>query len=153
MACLSAILTNTVFVCLCICAFVFVYLQVRHPGTLFLRSLYHHLSENISFVWSKTSLLSGRVDPPFSCPLTNGRTNEGNPRGPRGPKKKTKKKRREASEAPGNSCGKKSNMCSPFFWRLACQCFLWKPVVGTNDGCWLTSVGCQIIRGAGSNHF
>ena len=40
---------------LCICVFVFVYLQVRHPGTLFLRSLYHHLSENIWFVWSKTS--------------------------------------------------------------------------------------------------
>ena len=34
---------------------VFVYLQVRHPGILFLRSLYHHLSENIWFVWSKTS--------------------------------------------------------------------------------------------------
>ena len=40
---------------LLICVFVFVYLQVRHPGTLFLGSLYHHLSENIWFVWSKTS--------------------------------------------------------------------------------------------------
>ena len=38
---------------LCICVFVFVYLHVRHLGTLFLRSLYHHLSENIWFVWSK----------------------------------------------------------------------------------------------------
>ena len=41
-----------------ISVFVLVYLQVRHPGTLFLRSLYHHLSENIRFVWSKTSYLS-----------------------------------------------------------------------------------------------
>ena len=55
MSCLSAPLTNAVFAYLCICVFVFVYLQVRHPGTLFLRSLYHHLSENIWFVWSKTS--------------------------------------------------------------------------------------------------
>ena len=55
MSCLSATLTNAVFAYLCICVFVFVYLQVRHPGTLFLRSLYHHLSENIWFVWSKTS--------------------------------------------------------------------------------------------------
>ena len=55
MSCLSAPLTNAVFAYLCICVFVFVYLQVRHPGTLFLSSLYHHLSENIWFVWSKTS--------------------------------------------------------------------------------------------------
>ena len=55
MSCLSATLTNAVFAYLCICVFVFVYLQVRHPGTLFLRSLYHHLSENVWFVWSKTS--------------------------------------------------------------------------------------------------
>ena len=55
MSCLSAPLTNAVFAYLCICVFVFVYLQVRHPGTLFLRSWYHHLSENIWFVWSKTS--------------------------------------------------------------------------------------------------
>ena len=55
MSCLSATLTNALFAYLCICVFVFMYLQVRHPGTLFLRSLYHHLSENIWFVWSKTS--------------------------------------------------------------------------------------------------
>ena len=55
MSWVSATLTNAVFAYLCICVFVFVYLQVRHPGTLFLRSLYHHLSENIWFVWSKTS--------------------------------------------------------------------------------------------------
>ena len=51
---LSATLTEAVFVYLCICVFVFVYLHVRHLGTLFLRSLYHYLSENIWFVWSKT---------------------------------------------------------------------------------------------------
>ena len=38
----------------CICVFVFEYLQVRNLGTLFLRSLYHYLSENIWIVWSKT---------------------------------------------------------------------------------------------------
>ena len=44
---LSATLTEAVFVYLCISVFVFVYLHVRHLGTLFLRSLYHYLSENI----------------------------------------------------------------------------------------------------------
>ena len=37
---------------LCICVFVFVYLQVRHPGTLFLRSSYHYLFKNIAHVMS-----------------------------------------------------------------------------------------------------
>jgi len=32
---------------------VFVYLHVRHLGSLFSRSVYHYLSENIWFVWSK----------------------------------------------------------------------------------------------------
>ena len=41
-----------VFVYLCICVFVFVYLQVRHPGTLFLRSSYHYLFKNIAHVMS-----------------------------------------------------------------------------------------------------
>ena len=54
-----------------ICVFVFVYLQVRHPGTLFLRSLNHHLSENIWFVWSKTSYSGGER----RC-YQAGRTNE-----------------------------------------------------------------------------
>ena len=93
MPCLSATLTNAVFVylCFCICVFasqtpknivfnvllpwpfqkystchvclqlwpmqylricVFVYLQVRHPGTLFLRSCYHYLFKNIAHVMS-----------------------------------------------------------------------------------------------------
>ena len=37
---------------LCICVFVFVYLHVRRLGTLFLRSLYHHLFKNIAHVRS-----------------------------------------------------------------------------------------------------
>ena len=37
---------------LCICVFVFVYLQVRHPGTLFLRSSYYYLFKNIAHVMS-----------------------------------------------------------------------------------------------------
>ena len=45
---LSSNLTQTVFVYLCICVFVFVYLDVRHLGTLFLRSSYHFLFKNIS---------------------------------------------------------------------------------------------------------
>ena len=54
MSCLSATLTNAVFayLCICICVYVFVYLQVRHPGTLFLRSSYHYLFENIAHVMS-----------------------------------------------------------------------------------------------------
>jgi len=44
----------------CICVFVFVYLQGRHMGTLFFRFLHHHLSENIWFVWSKTSYSGGK---------------------------------------------------------------------------------------------
>ena len=52
MSCLSATLTNAVFAYLCICVFVFVYLQVRHPGTLFLRSSYHYLFKNIAHVMS-----------------------------------------------------------------------------------------------------
>ena len=51
----------------------FVYLQVRHPGTLFLRSLYHHLSENIRFVWSKTSY-SGDKRRCYQAGQTNERT-------------------------------------------------------------------------------
>ena len=35
-----------------ICVFVFEYLQVRHPGTLFLRSSYHYLFKNIAHVMS-----------------------------------------------------------------------------------------------------
>ena len=35
---------------LCICIFVFVYLHIRHSGTLFLRSLYHYLCKNITYV-------------------------------------------------------------------------------------------------------
>ena len=50
MSCLSATLTNAVFAYFCICVFVFVYLQVRHPGTLFLRSSYHYLFKNIADV-------------------------------------------------------------------------------------------------------
>ena len=49
MSCLSATLTNAVFVYLCICVF-----ASQTPGNIVLRSLYHHLSENIWFVWSKT---------------------------------------------------------------------------------------------------
>ena len=54
MSCLSATLTNAVFAYLHICVFVFVYthLQVRHPGTLFLRSSYHYLFKNIAHVMS-----------------------------------------------------------------------------------------------------
>merc|ERR1711963_93991 len=52
MSCLSATLTNAVFAYLCICVFVFVYLQVRHPGTMFLRSSYHYLFKNIAHVMS-----------------------------------------------------------------------------------------------------
>ena len=39
-----------VFVYSCIC--VFVYLHVRHPGILFLRSLYHYVFKNIAYVRS-----------------------------------------------------------------------------------------------------
>ena len=63
---LSATLTEAVFVYLCICVFVFVYLHVRHLGTLFLRSLYHYLSENIWFVWSKT-LHNGEKMRGYAC--------------------------------------------------------------------------------------
>ena len=59
-----------------ICVFVFVYLQVRHPGTLFLRSLYHHLSENIWFVWSKTSYSGDKRRCYQAGRTTNERTNE-----------------------------------------------------------------------------
>merc|ERR1711963_1272227 len=52
MSCLSATLTNAVFAYLCICVFVFVYLQVRHPGTSFLRSSNHCLFKNIAHVMS-----------------------------------------------------------------------------------------------------
>ena len=37
---------------LCICVLVFVYLNVRHLGTLFLRSSYHYLFKNIAHVRS-----------------------------------------------------------------------------------------------------
>ena len=37
-----------VFVCLCICVFVFVYFDVRHLGTLFLRSSNNILFKNIA---------------------------------------------------------------------------------------------------------
>ena len=36
----------------CICVFVFVYLQVRHPGTLFMRPSYHYIFKNIAHVMS-----------------------------------------------------------------------------------------------------
>merc|ERR1711963_941594 len=52
MSCLSATLTNAVFMYLGTCVFVFVYLQVRHQGTLFLRSSYHYLFKNIAHVMS-----------------------------------------------------------------------------------------------------
>ena len=52
MSCLSATLTNAVFAYLCIFVFVFVYFQVRHQGTLFLRSSCHYLFKNIAHVMS-----------------------------------------------------------------------------------------------------
>ena len=52
MSCPSAPLTTAVFAYFCICVFVYVYLQVRHPGTLFLRSSYHCLFKNIAHVMS-----------------------------------------------------------------------------------------------------
>ena len=70
MSCLSATLAKLYF---CIYVFVFVYLQVRHPKTLFLRSSYHHLSENIWFVWSKTSY-SGDRRRCFQAGQTNKQT-------------------------------------------------------------------------------
>jgi len=71
---LCATLTEAVFVYLCIC--VFVYLHIRHLGTFFLRSLYHYLSENIWFVWSKT-LHNGEKLRCYSCDwLTDWHTSE-----------------------------------------------------------------------------
>ena len=55
MSCLSALFSENcifVFVYLCICVFVFVYFDVRHLGTLFLRSSYHYLFKNIAHVMS-----------------------------------------------------------------------------------------------------
>ena len=72
---ITATLTQAIFAYLCICVFVFVYLQVRHPGTLFLRSLYHHLSENIWFVWSKTSY-SGDKRRCHGCGTNERQTND-----------------------------------------------------------------------------
>ena len=72
MSCLPATLSKLYF---CFYVFVFVYLQVRHSKTLFLRSLYHHLSENIWFVWSKTSY-SGDRRRCHQAGRTNKRTNE-----------------------------------------------------------------------------
>ena len=37
----------------------------------------------------------------------------------------------------------KDRTTPPSLWKG--KCFLWNPVVGTNDGCRLTSVACQII--------
>ena len=45
---LLMILAQTVFVYLCICVFVFVYFDVRHLGTLFLRSSNNILFKNIA---------------------------------------------------------------------------------------------------------
>ena len=47
---------------LCICVFVFVYLCMRHLVISVLISLDQELSENVWFVWSKTSY-SGDVTP------------------------------------------------------------------------------------------
>ena len=44
-----------VFVYLCICVFVFVYLCMRHLEISVLISLDQELSENVWFIWSKTS--------------------------------------------------------------------------------------------------
>ena len=46
---LLMILAQTVFVYLCICVFVFVYFDVRHLGTLFLRSSNNILFKNIAY--------------------------------------------------------------------------------------------------------
>ena len=52
---LSGTLSYAVFVYLCICVFVFVYLSMRHLVISVLISWDQELSENIWFVWPKTS--------------------------------------------------------------------------------------------------
>ena len=53
--CVFVYLCICAFVYLCICVFVFVYLCMRHLGISVLISSDLELSENIWFVWSKTS--------------------------------------------------------------------------------------------------
>ena len=60
---------------LCICVFVFVYLCMRHLVISVLISLDHVLSENIWFVWSKTSY-SGDKRRCHQAPRRDKRTNE-----------------------------------------------------------------------------
>ena len=52
---LSGTSSYAVFVYLCICVFVFVYLCMRHLVISVLISLDQELSENVWFLWSKTS--------------------------------------------------------------------------------------------------
>ena len=58
---LSGTLSYARFVYLCICVFVFVYLCMRHFGISVQISLDLELSENIWFVWSKTSYCGENV--------------------------------------------------------------------------------------------
>ena len=53
---LSGTLSYAVYVSLCLCVFVFVYLCMRHLGISVQISFDLELSENVWFVWSKTSL-------------------------------------------------------------------------------------------------
>ena len=52
---LSGTSAYTIFVYLCICVFVFVYFCMRHLVISVKISLGQELSENVLFVWSKTS--------------------------------------------------------------------------------------------------
>ena len=58
---------------LCICVFVFVYLCMRHLEISVLISLDQELSENIWFVWSKTSYCGENV----GCHACGRRTTDG----------------------------------------------------------------------------
>ena len=60
--------------CTCICVFVFVYLCMRHLVISVLRSLDQELSENIWFVWSKTSYCGENVGCHACGRRTDGRT-------------------------------------------------------------------------------
>ena len=60
-----------VYLCICICVFLFVYLSMRHLLIAVMISLDQELSENVRFVWSKTSH-SGDVMPVDGQTLESG---------------------------------------------------------------------------------
>ena len=73
---LSGTLSCALFVYLCICVFVFVYLCIRHLVISVLISLDQALSENIWFVWSKSSFSGDKKGCDARGRRTDGRTTE-----------------------------------------------------------------------------